>query len=653
MRRFVALACLICSGCGSAASWQWAPPQSLPKPPAAGTDHPAIVLSRHDTYDLVTDINDNHLSFQRHQVIAILGEAGFNQAQVTIKLKDDDRLVLLKARTISPSGEVHEVEPEMVIEDQAKVEVARDEHERITVRKFRFPGVKVGSLLEYVWRRERPGWFAFFSEEIADEIPVAHYRLEFRMAPEVRYAFKLYNATQPFRTEEANGVRRVTLDLDNIPAVEDEPYALAWQLHAPWWAFRARSFRLTRRHSYSGIDSWDSVYERDAEKLDAGAAKLTKGVDLRAPTSGCQDPRCTIEKAWAFVRDRTDLDGWGLGKEPRPMSEVLADGRARAFEKALLLAYVLRSANVVAYLAWTARDPGLAFDHEFPSRGRGDHVLVFVPAQPGVDRALFLDPSCEACAVGQIPVWDADREALVVATRASTVLGTHVTTGFVPITGEVKAENSRTLVHLAELKADGSARDVLTVTRGGSSAVDRRLHTRSWPPAKWRKEAESTFGGRMPNARIERHEPVSYDKVKGVGRESITVELPSLGVIEGERMLVPLSLLGVRWDDTFVKKRRTRDISVRFALADVEEIVMRLPPGYAVAELPPAERASAPALEVAFEAKAEPGQVRVRRELRLRQGHYGLAAYPEIQRVMQTFIGWRKQALVLKRAPQR
>src|SRR5262249_16300782 len=110
----------------------------------------------------------------RHQLLAILDQAGLKQAAITIWLGPNDELPALRAAPVSPNGAIHELTPEDVHSDQASVQQGG---RRVKLREkvFRLSGVEVGSLVEFFSTVETTGPLFWTIERIDDEFPILAY----------------------------------------------------------------------------------------------------------------------------------------------------------------------------------------------------------------------------------------------------------------------------------------------------------------------------------------------------------------------------------------------------------------------------------------------------------------------------------------------
>jgi Domain of Unknown Function with PDB structure (DUF3857) len=636
--------------CGCAAAWRWEPVESLPRPKAADyPDAPAVVVVDEVRYQIV--IPDRAAAWStamRHQLIAILSEAGFKYASMSIPLNEDQSLRYLKARTIAPDGTVREVTPEEVLEESARGD-AKHHHKQTRQLKFRFPGVQVGGLIEYAYMLESPNVYWWLRWRIGEELPVVRHHSEIFLEGRIESSVKTYLLSQGFR-EKADGEETLlTLDVRDLPGSRVELLSPPWELVEPWWAFRVRGYHRYRldRTIYN---RWSDVMQLLAEKLYFESDKYFKGAQLKLPAECGHDRRCALDQALAFVRARTALSGFvsSLG-DARPVKEVLAEGAANNFEKTLLLRGVLSVLGVESYYALAGRSASLFFDHDFPLPGQFDHMVLYVPVQPGVAEVLFLDPSCEACAAGQVPGWLEGREAMVLQADDSLLLGTRVRTTFMQVKGAAAPANYQRRQLEATLDATGNLSGTLVIERHGQEAVDRRLTTRRWLPEDWRKHRAGELGMRHPTARLDSSTPEECDRTAESCRESLTWTMPAYGAADGTRLVVPMTLLASPWDRAPVDKERHNHVFMHRHAVDEEVARLRIPAGWTVEELPAAATLKSPALEARLEVTAADGVVTIKRTMESHPGLWDRTEYPMVARVLEGASAWRHQTITLQR----
>jgi hypothetical protein len=633
-----------CAGTG----WIWQPIESIHRPRAA--DHPkahAVVIAREVKLAALKSKYSLSSRALRHEVVAILDEGGFKHADVRIHMSDDDALLLLKARTIAPDGRVQEVTPAEVHENMAQGSSDTDRR-KVKTHIFRLPNIAVGSVLEYVYEVESPRLRPWGIERMSSDLPTQHYHLEVSASEGINIALKAYNVKTDFqRTKDSDGTR-VTLDVANIAAAPDEPFSPPWQWTDPWWGFRVRAVGV-----FDWNDAWPGTLKEVAQRLYFEQQKYLEKAELKPESADCNgDRRCLVERAVAFVRDRVDLTEFvGSLARPRPLREVLAGGQANNFEKALLLYGTLGAEKVDARFALVARDFGLGFDHDFPLPQSFDHLMVFVPQQPGIAEPLFLDPACEQCAVGQLSGWVNGREALILSAKQKVLDDPQIDVTFAPIVGgEPLASVERRTIE-ARLDGAGALDGAMTIERQGRSAVDSAIRTRSWQRDRWQKGLESTAQARHKTARLGEFTPQTCDKRQGRCSLRFAWSAPGYAVVDGERLVVPLAFLTSSWDKERPAgdEERQRDVFFRRPERDEEVLRVRVPDGFVVEELPAPVALQSPPLEIALDVARDGDTVVVRRSVQTHAGQWSKSEYARVAEILQTFSSLRAKTFTLRR----
>jgi hypothetical protein len=137
----------------------------------------------------------------------------------------------------------------------------------------------------------------------------------------------------------------------------------------------------------------------------------------------------------------------------------LARGFGDCKDQALLLTALLRAGGVPARLALVNTDGPV--DASLPGLGTFDHMIVFVPGTPG----LWIDPTAENTPVGELPLGDQGRPALILAATSDAV----VTTPRAPASANRTSETRE--LFLAD---EGNARVVETTEWRGAYAARLR-----------------------------------------------------------------------------------------------------------------------------------------------------------------------------------
>ena len=607
-----------------------------------------MLLSRDERVALTFDHSAAATQITRHDVIAILSEGGDKLAEVSVPV-GADRLQYLRARTIAPDGRIEEVTPSEVQTAVARTGNRLDGVE-VAEKLFRLPGVRVGSVVEYVYGVESDAPTYVLASEMSTPIPVEHYHLEVSVVGPADVAVRTYNTHSKMERSEHHESQAVILDERNIPAAKEELYAPVVAVTEPWWTLTVTK-ALVRHYLLGLFDSWSHTFTIIAHVLNDVKAKDYAGASLKPNLDGCNgSARCAVERALALVTAKTELSTFVSSIiNARPLKEVLASGLANNVEKALMLRGALQAAGVKASLASLARDLNQDFDAGFPSARVGDHLIVAVEKQPGIDDLLFIDPSCESCAIGQLPSWSAERQAILFGVPKAPTSYHQEETPVALV--RLAAVDSGLSVHRQTIDAtiDGNGRisGAIADEWSGTQAVDVRVKTRKRLEDEWRKLAESELHARAKTAQLGTVSPLGWDKHEARATVRTEYSVPGYAAADGPRLVVPLSFLKMATDHEVDDEPRRHDVMVRWPTREEETIVFHLPSGWVASDLPRGSRWHSEAVDALFEVRSAPGTVTVRRTVQTHLGHWGPGEWNDVVNVLRKVSAARETPFVV------
>ncbi|OGQ23665.1 MAG: hypothetical protein A2138_12310 [Deltaproteobacteria bacterium RBG_16_71_12] len=532
-----------------------------------------VVRSARTSTDPITE-------FHNHEVIKVLSEGGFDAAKVRVVIPKDGELVELAARTVGPDGTVTPVDASAMQRTRTVVEGSVGAE----IRFFQFPKVEVGSILEIRYTTRTTELFLSWAGETASPYPIATYRADVSTPSNVTFDFLLNGTTAPLQqVPDPDGRQRVVMELHDLPALdEDEAFAPQARTGAPWWIYRITEVRSAKEGPQPGLVAWDravpyALYEETVEnKPVAGLPRLSA-----ADCNGAAE--CLVGRALGELRG-FEWTGFSDELELREPQEIVQSKTANNIEKALLLWSLLRSAEVDARIAVIERSPGYPIVKTFPSGAWFDHALVYLPALNG---GTFVDPSCEACGVGQIPEWDVGVEALVATPRGDRW---RIDTEWLPIKGAPLPQNDHRLAYAVTLKDNGDAEvEVEDVVRGEAAAFTA-LRARISDANEVAHEWQHFVAPRSRAARLDASTAWSCDRAQGRCRRTAKLTIPAYATVDGARLLVPLDLLWSPIEEHIAADvdpaTRITDIEIAHGLTFIEELRVKLPSGFSAKALP-------------------------------------------------------------------
>jgi hypothetical protein len=436
-----------------------------------------------------------------------------------------------------------------------------------------------------------------------------------------------------------------------VPAVHDEPLAPPWEVDQPWWAYRSThvTYGYTTHPLFA---NWADVMKYFSKALEDEPGKRYRDADLSLPgAAACnQDRRCLLQRALERLRTVAPLTGFESKLDHvRPMKDVLASRHANNFEKAILLRGMLAQAGIASRYAAVARHAGLAPDARFPLPNRFDHLVLEVLAQPGFAEPIIVDPSCEACAIGEIPSW-IDRRPI------TTLDDLRRAEGQMRISlGQLESEH----VQPNELHTDVDARlsptgalDATATTRElGGLAVDEQIRGRGWSAERWTKQLERAAQHHDKTAKLGEHGPLTCDRAQARCEVRYAFSIANYATSDRGELIVPLSFLGWTAPAKSDTPRR-RDVYDAKPMKQVETIHLRLPPGWTVGALPSSAAWHSEAADLRVDISHGPGEILIVRSVSSRRGRWDKAVYADLEAAARGLAAIARQSFTLTPARQ-
>lgn len=374
---------------------------------------PAVVLEKRAELHFAHGFAQPRSTLDVLTRIKILTPAGKAFGQVAIGHGPGLELAAFDGRTVGADGSSVAL-PADAIFHQDQVGERR-------VTKVAFPAVDVGSIVEY---RYRLAWQApifpdpwFFD----DRIPVLASELVYHQPPGMRITHHLRETGRGqyrvSREETAAGGQRVSIALEDLPPVPDEPFGFPFAdlAHAAWL--------VTERAAKPGggsievASSWKALVASYVPGFQAarrfGRQARRQARRLVADVHGTRERALGITR---FVRDhiRTQPGSLRVG-EGASVDAVLRDQAGTNAEVALLLSTMLDAAGVPAYLVWAGDWRDGEPQTEIVRAGWFSKTLVAVKLERGW---LYLDPSDRRLAAGRLAPMQEGTEALVLESPA-------------------------------------------------------------------------------------------------------------------------------------------------------------------------------------------------------------------------------------------
>lgn len=451
---------------------------------------------------LVTDY------FERIKIYTKEGAEYANKTISVYKGKENEELRRLRAFTYNmESGKVNRVKlgSNGIFEE--------DINQYVTQTKVTMPDVREGSIIEIRYAIESPFITHIDEYKFQDEIPIDKLHMSFS-APEY-FRFQTYHRgwiplpmtrnekekdytiiVQERKEDPYGGTFRLVrkhktvsikentyiLDLDNIPAIEKEPYAGNIKNY-----MAGIQFELSSANTGSGIKSysvtWDDV-SKTIYQSDAFGSELRRTVhfekDLKNVIAGVSDPAEKTRLIYSYVLQKMNWNGMQGVFTKDGVRKAYKDNIGNAAEINLTLTAMLRLANVEAYpVLVSTKSNGFPL---FPTINGFNYVITAVNLPKGV---LLLDATNKNAEMGVISSHLMNGNGRVITSENSS--------GWVNLSSGIPAVNQTLLT--AELTPDLKISGNTQQRFSGNYALNYRNTFKNLATSEWIKELGSTYSG--------------------------------------------------------------------------------------------------------------------------------------------------------------
>lgn len=540
-------------------------------------------------WHLVTDY------FERIKIYTKEGAEYANKTMSVYKGKEREELRRLRGNTYNiESGKVSRTKlgSNGIFEE--------DLNKYIAQTKVTMPDVREGSVIEIRYAIESPFITLIDEYKFQDEIPIDKLHMSFSAPEDFRFQ-TYYRGWLPLpmtRSEKEKdytimieekkddpygGSFRIvrtrknvtlnenvyTLNMDNIPAMEEEPYAGNIKNY-----MSGIQFELSSANTGGGIKSysvtWDDV-SKTIYQSDAFGAELRRTVhfekDLKKVLGNASDPLEKTKRIYHYVLQKMNWDGMQGVFTRDGVRKAYKDNTGNVAEINLTLTAMLRFANIEAYpVLVSTKSNGFPL---FPTINGFNYVITAVNLPQGV---YLLDATNKNAEMGVLSTYLMNGNGRVLMSENNS--------GWVNLNSSIPAVGQTLLtVELTpDLKISGNSQQRFS----GNYALNYRDKFKNLAPSEWAKALENIHSG------IE-FANISFDNLEK-SSEAVTLKYDFEafeGVEEagGKIFISPLFFIQTK-ENPF--KSQTRKLPIDFGHTGRSHTIVNvsIPEGYEIESLP-------------------------------------------------------------------
>ncbi|MDQ2773291.1 MAG: DUF3857 domain-containing protein [Bacteroidota bacterium] len=356
------------------AGYNWDPQrhQRLPVS-AAEAELPAVILRDFTSLEYYYDNarKDVRLFATEHRIVRVNSSDGIESYnKIVVPVLASGAAVDIKARTISPRGEVHEVKA-------ADMKELKDQEGGRGFRVFAVDGVEKGSEVEYFYTRERN--VNHFGGEVLQSETTAHDVTFELISPEaLTFEARVYHGPPLKPDTTMTGRRALRLHLDVVPGLRDEAFAnvKAQRMRVEYkLAYMASKGQIRQ---FTWADASQFVYRNmtGLSKDEAKAvAKVLTASKLAAASARALPLADRIRAVESYVKLNFNLEE-GAGSS---LEQVVATHNAPEAGFSHLMASLYKALGIEFEVVVTSSRESNPFDGTFDSWNYLDHFALYFP----------------------------------------------------------------------------------------------------------------------------------------------------------------------------------------------------------------------------------------------------------------------------------
>ncbi|MFD1468194.1 DUF3857 domain-containing protein [Hymenobacter caeli] len=386
--------------------WDGGRHQRLPVS-AAEAVLPAIILKNFTSLEYYYDAGrkDLRLFATEHRIVRVNTSEGIERFnKIVVPVLESGAVVDIKARTISPRGEVRDVKA-------ADMKELKDQDGGRGYRVFAVDGVEKGSEVEYFYTRERPLNY-FGNEVLQGETPARDVTFELISPTVLTFETRVYHGPPTVADTTLPGHRVLRLALKTVPALREEAFAQmkAQRMRVAYKLAYIASKGAARQFTWA--DASQYVYRSTtAQSKDDAKAVAQVLAAAKLPATGPLAER--IAAAENYVKLNFNLE-----ESTSPvLAQVVASHNAPEAGFTRLLAALYRSMGIDYELVVTSSRDATPFDGSFDTWDSLDHFALYFPAT-----GQYLAPGRPEYRYGMLPAeWTAGSGLFIKSVALGTI----------------------------------------------------------------------------------------------------------------------------------------------------------------------------------------------------------------------------------------
>lgn len=598
--------------------------------------------------------------FKHHKRIRVMNKNGFDAATVAINIYHgsngkEEKLEDLEAVTYNlENGKV-------VATRLDKGSLFKDKINRYySVRKFTFPNIKEGSILEFRYKIINPffqlrnwdfqGGLPRIWSEYSVSVPAmfdyvlitqGSRNFEIRDAAMTSDRFNiLVPAENAYDRSEVVGLNMNVYNnvwaVKDMPALKHEAYTTTTENHVQKIEFQLRSIRWPSGRVEDVMGSWTKLAESmlKDEEFGADLAKNNGFFDgeLNKAIASATTDKEKIRRIYQYVRDNYTCTDYSALWMSNPMKKTFQAKNGNVADINLMLTAMLRSKGFDARpVILSTTDNGKAYEL-YPIRSRFNYVITLVKLQ---DEEILLDASRQRLGFGKLPADLYNGYARIVESPIPTLIS---------LSPDSLKETKITSIFIANDENGKGLTGSFTSNLGDMESYKLREELKKTSLEEYFKGIKKTysFDITMENTGIEAL--VSFE-------DPVSVKYDFKFAVEDELVYLTPMFTEVMKENPFSAADRQYPVEMPYRINETFVLNMEIPKGYKVEELPKSTRLKLNDDEGIYEyiIAANATHIQLRSKLALNKATFSSEDYQTLREFFAMLVKKQAEQVVLKK----
>ena len=578
----------------------------------------------------------------------ILRPEGKSYARHTLDFDSETRINSFHGWSITAKGQEYETKDRDAIEVSVTTfEVYSDEKARILL----VPGADVGTVVGFEYEQRRRPYI--FQEQwfIQESIPVEKSRFTLEIPPGWEYRADWINHAE---VQPAISGNTYAWELNDIPRIEhenDSPPVISIGSRMITTFFSERIRNQTYK-SWKEFGTWYSQLAAGAR--DPNPALQQKAHELAPDNLPLLDRIRNLaqfsQHDIRYAEISIGIGGW----RPHTAVDTFNHRYGDCKDKATLLSSMLTQIGIKSYYLLVDTDRGL-FRQDTPPQAFFDHMILAIqlpdasfskplPAlyeHSKLGHLLIFDPTNEFVPFGQLPYYEQDNYALLVADDGGELI-------HLPVSSPELNELTRSA--RLKLLPDGTLQGEIEEVRSGFQAMTGREYLQQQTQRDRRKMFEHFLGDNVGNFQLDGLEIINEAEIDKdlILKYKFTADHYAKNA--GPLLLVRPRIVGEKAGRLDATKPRHYPYEFRAPFLQSDTVEITLPEGFKVDELPDPADAHLPFAQYVSKTESSGNVLKYTREYKMTTTLVPVDSFKQLQTLFSQILSDEKSMAVLKRA---